>query len=658
MFYKLLFILFGLFCFQIVYSQNVKIDSSKILLQIDYGAEISIIGNQAYGEIQSIKGFLPCCSKYNPEVNVNWGLGVFSNYIFPWANNEFINSRLRSIRLFLGYDNLSTSFISQLNIYDSFDTLKPSFRVDTTQQFVQFDLNFFRLGFELEIEALKNFNIKPGFSFSLPISGKSIEKEKIIGPSIAQFQNGSKERILTPTTGDLLDLKSRFGLSLNLSYNMPFKKIVLSPFLGIDYGLNYFQPNWQVLIGRGGISLSTSYKQYGLDTIPNPPQIIDLPKIAKAEVGIYVSSKTIPVEFNKEIISRYVPVLPVVFFNQNSYEIPARYVSNSLSSNFLEEELPPNAEIINHYVLDIIGKRLTNNLSSKIILTGTTSNDENYRFNLSKERVKSVKKYLVEVWQIDEKRISIKYSLDPKFQSNSDYLEGKEENRRVEFSFSDPNLYRPIQIRVIEPSSEPSNIQFISQVVHNCGIDHWTAYFKIKNKVDSIKGNGLPKDTIVWFLKDEDRADVLNGSQIYFKMIVSNDSLKKSFESRLDSVKTKADTRFSLLQKDNKAEFMLVTFDYDRANLTLRGQEELKEIISKLGDKSKLEIIGYTDKLGDEERNVKLAESRALEITRQMPLNLPIITRGANANEAPYSVKTPEGRFLSRTVKVILTNPK
>ena len=106
-------------------------------MQIDYGAEISIIGNQAYGEIQSIKGFLPCCSKYNPEVNVNWGLGVFSNYIFPWANNEFINSRLRSFRLFLGYDNLSTSFISQLNIYDSFDTLKPSFRVDTTQQFVQ-----------------------------------------------------------------------------------------------------------------------------------------------------------------------------------------------------------------------------------------------------------------------------------------------------------------------------------------------------------------------------------------------------------------------------------------------------------------------------------------------------------------------------------------
>lgn len=654
---KFLFIILFFTANQLL-SQTIKIDSSKIVLQIDYGVEGAVVVNQPNGIITSIRDQRPCCYNYKPVVSVNWGIAGFGTYHFPWATKLFTAPRLQSLRFSLGYDNLNTGFASGNNIYESFDTLKPSFKVDTTQQFIDYSLDFFRLAGEINFELLNNFTFSPGFSLNLPISGKSLEREVLVGPTDALFQNGKKERIIRPSTGILNDINTRLGIAARLAFKIPVKKLFIEPFLSVDYGFGTIQPDWQLLIGRGGISIGGTYREYGFDTIPPPPKDTTPPPKPYAEVGMYVAAQVQPIEFKKEIISRYIPLLPVVFFNQNSYEIPARYVNSSVSMNLVEEDLPPNAEIAHHSILDIVGSRLTKNPNAKIVLTGTTSIDENYRPSLSRERAKSVKKYLVDVWDIDEKRISLKFSLDPTIRSNSDYAEGKEENRRVDMYFTENALYKPIQIRNAEPSNEPESIPFNTQIVNNCKIDSWYAIIKTNSKTDTLTGFSLPKDTILWNLTADDRRAVLNGSKIYYQMFLVNKEHNLTFSSKLDSVKTKVDTKISLLQKDNKAEFLLVTFDYNRAKLTPRGQEELKEIISRLTPESKLEIIGYTDKLGNETRNNELAADRAEEITRLMPKPIPITTRGAKANEAPYSVETPEGRFLSRTVRVIMTNPK
>jgi outer membrane protein OmpA-like peptidoglycan-associated protein len=69
-------------------------------------------------------------------------------------------------------------------------------------------------------------------------------------------------------------------------------------------------------------------------------------------------------------------------------------------------------------------------------------------------------------------------------------------------------------------------------------------------------------------------------------------------------------------------------------------------------------IVGYTDPVGEVERNRSLALARAQKVAAAMPKDAKVELRGAAPDEAPYSSTSPEGRFLSRTVRVVIRNPK
>jgi outer membrane protein OmpA-like peptidoglycan-associated protein len=69
-------------------------------------------------------------------------------------------------------------------------------------------------------------------------------------------------------------------------------------------------------------------------------------------------------------------------------------------------------------------------------------------------------------------------------------------------------------------------------------------------------------------------------------------------------------------------------------------------------------ITGYTDQTGEQSRNIELATERANRVASLMPKGVPVESRGAAPSEAPYGSGSPEGRFLSRTVRVVVANPK
>jgi hypothetical protein len=136
-----------------------------------------------------------------------------------------------------------------------------------------------------------------------------------------------------------------------------------------------------------------------------------------------------------------VPILPYVFFEYNSAEIPSRYVHvTSVKIN--------TKDIMDAYysILNVLGSRLRQHPNAVVTLTGTNSNTENElnNTNLSHNRALAIRNYLIKNWKISPKQIIISVRNLPANPGNTFTKEGCEENRRVEISSEDPSILAPI----------------------------------------------------------------------------------------------------------------------------------------------------------------------------------------------------------------------
>ena len=104
----------------------------------------------------------------------------------------------------------------------------------------------------------------------------------------------------------------------------------------------------------------------------------------------------------------------------------------------------------------------------------------------------------------------------------------------------------------------------------------------------------------------------------------------------------------------------LILFDFDKATISARNKAVIDELKSSITPKSKVQILGYTDQLGDPEHNQKLSEDRADAVRKAFgdALNgIDVTTKGLGSTEPLYPNDTPEGRFYSRTVVVVISTP-
>ena len=103
----------------------------------------------------------------------------------------------------------------------------------------------------------------------------------------------------------------------------------------------------------------------------------------------------------------------------------------------------------------------------------------------------------------------------------------------------------------------------------------------------------------------------------------------------------------------------LTVFNVGSAEVTKAAGEETKKFIQNLDAESQINIIGYTDRLGNEDFNMNLSKNRANSIREYVQKLAPSAkitstTGVAFTNYPPgiFSYATPEERFLSRTVQI------
>lgn len=354
------------------------------------------------------------------------------------------------------------------------------------------------------------------------------------------------------------------------------------------------------------------------------------------------------------------PVIPTIFFDAQSEQLPERYRRISSPQDFSADALIPNSLTQHKDVLNIIGRRLLDNPKAKISLRGTSDpTTEKSDCDLAEKRAESVKNYLMQIWGIEEKRIKNRTPsrrCEPENPTTSQVEEGYADNRRVEIESEDDEILDPLlRTRFTEVVKvEPQEIEVIIKDENANPISQWSVKGRFE-KTSLFSQNGSNKPSPVRHRFTDEHIRIMNGNDEGFIEIDAMIADKEQRSDEQNSIITiKKDTAEFTVER-----LSLMTFDVLKDKLNRSAKKAIKRFIDELDTESTISVSGYTDKLGDAELNARLAESRANAVAdyiKDIKRNANIVNNvGYGSTKMPPGVNTtslPEARFLSRTVQI------
>jgi outer membrane protein OmpA-like peptidoglycan-associated protein len=363
-------------------------------------------------------------------------------------------------------------------------------------------------------------------------------------------------------------------------------------------------------------------------------------------------------------------LLNYVFFDDSSSAIPDRYtrLTPSQTQSFRVEKLFNYETLPTYYhLLNIVGRRLVESPNSTITLVGCNSDEHKEKNNkaLSRNRAEHVRDYLRDAWGISEDRMKIEsrnLPEKPSFVTDSD---GIAENRRVEIQSDDWNIIQPVLTKDTVTRVTPGLLRFKSMVSADAGVKSWTlATVRDSAPLKQFAGTGSVPQRLDWQLDSTDH--------VYSPLLTANDSGSMQYALNVkDEVGQQITTALGTIpiekvtiQKKRSERvadkeidhYSLILFDFDKATLTSANQKISEYIREHSPDDATVTITGYTDRMGDDKHNQRLAESRAKQTAKELKVKTESVT-GLGKSKLLYDNGLPEGRFYCRTVNIDVEQP-
>ncbi len=348
------------------------------------------------------------------------------------------------------------------------------------------------------------------------------------------------------------------------------------------------------------------------------------------------------------------PVLPYVFFGPRSSTLDPRYVvagpTVALPRSGDQGPLP-----LYYRLLDITGSLLRAHADLRVTLTG--AGDRGEPAGLGLERARAVAQVLQSTWGVDASRLTVLGRDLPAAPSSSATEEGREENRRVEITLSDPNLWN-LTFRDTLRTPRPSILPLRLASRATAGLARWELTASVEGRpVFSRAGQGAHPDTVVW---DWSAAPLRDSALVVLSFRVF-DRTGRSIEADPDTLRVRILT-LERKQKEKLRDLVveklsLILFDFDKADLSERNLSLLRSAASRITPTSSVIIRGSTDALGSEEYNDELSLRRAEAVRNAFiawRVPAPLRTEGWGERELLFPVDLPEGRFYCRTVVVLI----
>ena len=361
------------------------------------------------------------------------------------------------------------------------------------------------------------------------------------------------------------------------------------------------------------------------------------------------------------------PLIPYIFCDENiaAPSDRAQILTTKVETGeFTIKSLEPSAMQINMQTLNIVGTRMNQYPNATITITGTEDNKgESKTKGLSLKRADFVKNYLNENFGIAPDRMTVRATTLPAKPSSSKVQDGIEENRRIEITSSDPNILQPILIAGDNQRlAEPDVIEFIPFIKPIDENTKWQLEIMQAGKTFRKKeGKGAPPP-FRWIIIPNE----LENKQIPIDYVFTVNAGNGATKIITGSIPVDYFS-FSRKQREEQqdktvSKFSLILFDFDNAEVSEADMSIVdKYIIPEIKYNSIVRIYGYTDRIGDEKYNQKLAERRANTVKALLEPKAKTAryeVHGVGENEVIYDNDTPIGRHLSRTVQVIIITPK
>lgn len=517
-----------------------------------------------------------------------------------------------------------------------------------------------------------NLYLLAGVELGLPITN-SYERSEVVnikdklGTQLATYQTNSEGDLTDPSfraaltlgAGYMLEIDDNVFLSPEVSFRLPFTDVmkITAPNTG----------DWSFAQLRAGVSLT-----FGLsDDEPEPEPMESSINAGLKDIrafnqdGLAYSVDNIKVE--EVQYTELYPIVPYVFYNEGSkYPAASTQVlaAETETGKFTLDNLEGDAIAINKSTLDIIGTRMQKNTNADLTITGTVdSKTEKGNTALAQQRAEQAKNYLVNNYGISANRITTKAVNKPSKPSSNKVEDGIAENRRVEFTSSDPTLLDPMLITKDKSSvATPDLVEFVTDVKSTDSVSKWQLELSQSGDlIQTYNGTGDP-GSIQWPIKP----DQLEASNlpVEYNLSVENNKGKSDNYTGSIPVEFVSSSKKSQEDKPDKtiSKFSLVVFDFDSPEISDHDKQIIdNNIIPAIAYNSTVQIYGYSDRIGEEEYNKKLALQRARNVEQYLSSkakDAKYEVYGIGESIQPYDNDLTIGRQLSRTVQVYVITPK
>jgi len=599
------------------------------------------------------------------------GVGLFLGPLIEYHKA----TSMWGVMLQAGYDSRKGEFkdvISPCNCPNQLTTKLSYISVEPSLRFAPFKKGFYMYA-------------GPRFAF---IQEKSFNYRLVANPESDQLQNADIK-------GDFSDLKSSvISMQVGAGYDIPVtsknkqNQFVISPFISFQ---PYFgqEPRtietWNITTLRGGIAFKFGHGRRNtpesIKRIDTSSVVKDIPVPTETNLVFTITApKNIPTERR---VRETFPIRNYVFFDLGSTEIPNRYVllKKDEVAKFGVDQLEVFApkklsgrssrQMVAYYnVLNILGDRMTKKPTTTITLVGSA--DDNAPEG--KMMAESVKKYLVDVFGIDESRIKTVGNEKPAIPSEvkggtKDLELLAEGNRRVTIETVSPTLLMefqtgnapltPVEISDVQEAPLDSYVSFHVDGAKET-LNSWA--IEVKDKKGTVQHFGpytenhltLPGKTIL--------GTKANGTYEVTMVGQGKDGKEVRVEKTMNVVLWTPPVREQGMRYN-------VIFDYNETDLTKTYEKYLTEIVTpKIPKNGTVIIHGHTDIIGDADNNMKISEARANEVKSILQKSLAASGRtdvkfetfgfGEDEKLAQFENKFPEERFYNRSVVIDLIPKK
>ncbi|MFM8437107.1 MAG: OmpA family protein, partial [Candidatus Kapaibacterium sp.] len=416
--------------------------------------------------------------------------------------------------------------------------------------------------------------------------------------------------------------------------------------------------------GNNIVTVFTERWEWYTKTLPEKrPYFLEADMTLKATDTSGAEKDIFTVRIEEVVALTIQPLLPYVFFDENSDVLPERYrrlTVDDASAFAVNDVRKSTALDLYRQVLNIVGRRMADRPQATLTLTGCNQDmgAEKGNTSLSKSRAENVRAYFEQVWKIDPARIRVRAQNLPNVPSSAKSQDGIDENRRVEMSSNDPEIFKNVVLLdTILRAESVSSLRFYPKVRSSVGVKEWSVRSELNDTVRiALQGNSMPSDKLEWDVnRDLSRAPRdLQSVRIRFDV-----------KDKLDSVRTVRQTfPVELVQRQDREKindkyidkYSLILYDFGTYTHTAAHQSMLQYIREHSTPKSVFAINGHTDRSGSADYNMMLSTKRA-EYTAKA-LNVPLKNaKGFGKEQELYDNNYPEGRMYNRTVNIVVETP-